>query len=195
MAGPLRGDHADVHACRWVDPTEVDVEAVGEHEQAAGLQVRRNLRVVDGLLCGVGHEDHDDVRLADGVGDVCDLEARLRGEGARLRARREPDDDPDARLVQVEGMGVALAAVADDRHGLPGERRRIRIVVVVHPRRHRLVASCMDPEPRDMTTAPVRTSSLMPNPRSSATSESTSASVPVASTMTASAEMSAIRPR
>ena len=74
----------------------------------------------------------------------------------------EPDDDVDARFVQVQGVGVALRPVADDRDGLPGEGRRIGVVVVVHLRRHRFTASSMDAEPRDMTTAPVRTSSLIP---------------------------------
>ena len=36
------------------------------------------------------------------------------------------------------------------------------VIVVVHPRSHRLIASSMDPEPRAITTAPVRTSSLIP---------------------------------
>ena len=57
----------------------------------------------------------------------------LVGERAALRARREPDDDVDARLVEVQGVGVALAAVADDRDGLAGQRRRVGVVVVVHP--------------------------------------------------------------
>jgi hypothetical protein len=34
--------------------------------------------------------------------------------------------------------------------------------VVVHPRGHLFTASSIDDDPRDMTTAPVRTSSLMP---------------------------------
>ena len=74
----------------------------------------------------------------------------------------QPDDDVHPGFVEVERVGVALAAVADDRHGLPGQGRRVGVVVVVHPRGHRLIASSMDPEPRAITTAPVRTNSLMP---------------------------------
>ena len=88
-----------------------------------------------------------DVGGLDGVGDVGDPQARPPRRAARLfEPGREPDDDVDARLVQVQGVGVALAAVADDRDGLPGERRRIGVVVVVHRRRHRLIASSMDPD-------------------------------------------------
>ncbi len=89
-------------------------------------------------------------------------EAGLLGDRAALRGRRQADDDVDARLVQVEGVGVALAAEPDDRHGLAGEGRRIRVGVVVHLRRHRFVASSIDCAPRDMTTVPVRTNSLIP---------------------------------
>ena len=42
-------------------------------------------------------------------------------------------------------MGVALAAVADDRDRLAGQRGGVRVAVVVHLRCHRLIASSMDP--------------------------------------------------
>ena len=103
-----------------------------------------------------------DVRRLDRVGDVGDPQAGLLGEGAALGPWREPDDDVDPALVQVQRVGMALAAIADDRDGLPGQGRGVRIVVVVHLRRHRLIASSMEPEPLAITTAPVRTNSLMP---------------------------------
>ena len=74
----------------------------------------------------------------------------------------EADDDVDAAVAQVQGVGVALAAVADDRDRLPVEGARIRVGVVVHPRCHSLSASSIEPAPRSITTAPVRTSSLIP---------------------------------
>ena len=82
--------------------------------------------------------------------------------GAALGARGEADDDVDAAVAQVQGVGVALAAVADDRDRLPVEGARIGVVVVVHPRCHSFSASSIEPAPRSMTTAPVRTSSLIP---------------------------------
>ena len=108
MAGALRRDHPDVDVAGRVDPPEVDVEAVGEHQQLAGAQVRRDLRVVDRLLGGVRDEDHDHVGGLDGVGDVGDAQPGLLGEGPALRSRRQPDDDVDARLVEVQGVGMAL---------------------------------------------------------------------------------------
>ena len=144
------------------DPPEPDVEAVGEHQQLPGPQVRRDLGVVDRLLGRVGDEDHDDVGLADGVGDVGDAQPGLLDEGPALRARSEPDHDVDPALAEVQGVGMALAAIADDRDRLPVEGLGIRVVVVVHPRRHLFIASSIDPAPLAITTAPVRTSSLMP---------------------------------
>ena len=41
-------------------------------------------------------------------------------------------------FVEVPGVGVALRAIADDRDRLPREGRGVRVVVVVHLRRHRL---------------------------------------------------------
>ena len=133
-----------------------------EHQQLAGPQVGLDLRVVDRLLGGVRDGDHDHVGGLDRVGDVLDPEARGLGEGAALGARGEADDDVDAAVAQVQGVGVALAAVADDRDRLPVEGARIRVGVVVHPRCHSLSASSIEPAPRSITTAPVRTSSLIP---------------------------------
>ena len=70
VAGALGRHHADVNIGRRIDPSEMDVEAVGKHQQLAGPQVRLDLGVVDRLLGCVGHEDHDDVRVAHGVGNV-----------------------------------------------------------------------------------------------------------------------------
>ena len=50
-------------------------------------------------------------------------QAGLGGQGAALGRLLEPDDDVDAGVVQVQRVGVALAAVADDGDGLAGQRR------------------------------------------------------------------------
>ena len=162
VAGALGGDHPDVDDAGWVDPSEMDVETMGEHQQVAGPQVRCDLVVVDALLGRVRDEDHDDVRGLDRIGDIGDPEARLGGQGAAPGPGRERHDDIDPGVVEVEGVGMALAAVADDRDRLAGEGRQICVVVVVHLGRHRLIASSIEPEPRAITTAPVRTNSLMP---------------------------------
>ena len=49
-----------------------------------------------------------DVGGLDGVRHVEDAQAGLLGMRPALGAGREPDDDIDPALVQVQGMGVAL---------------------------------------------------------------------------------------
>ena len=97
----LWGDHPDVDRRRRLDPGEPDVEAVGEHQQLAGPKVRLDLRVVDGLLGRIGDEDHDDVGRANRVGHAHDPQPGLLGKGPALRALGQPDDDVDARFVEV----------------------------------------------------------------------------------------------
>jgi hypothetical protein len=100
----------------------MDVEAVGEHDELAGSEVRSDVRVVDRLLAGIGDEDHHRVGGLDGIGHVGDAQARLLGERPALRARRKPDDHVHARLVEVQRMSVPLRPIADDRHRLSTER-------------------------------------------------------------------------
>ena len=107
---------------------------MGEHQELPGTQVRRDLGVVDGLLRRVRDEDHDDVGRLDRVGDIGDPQARLLGVGTALGPGGQPDDDVDPALVQVQRVRMPLAAIPDDRDRLPGQGRRVRIVVVVHLR-------------------------------------------------------------
>ncbi len=103
-----------------------------------------------------------DVGAAHGVGHVRDPQPGLLGDAPALEVGGEPDHDVDPRFAQVQRVRVALAPEPDDRDRLARERRGVRIRVVVHPRRHRFVASSMDCGPRDITTVPVRTISLIP---------------------------------
>ena len=75
MAGALGRDHAHVDVVGRHDAPEPDVEAVGEHQQLPGAQVRRDLGVVDRLLDRVRDRDHDDVGAFDGVRHVRDPQA------------------------------------------------------------------------------------------------------------------------
>ena len=95
-----------------------------------GVSLSLMLVAVDAALVLVGREDHDDVGPLGGVGDGLDLEALLLGLLGRLRAVLEGDDDLDARVAQVLGVGVALRAVADDRDLLALDERQVGVGVV-----------------------------------------------------------------
>ncbi len=92
VAGPLRGDHADVHAGGRLDLAEVDREAVGEHEQVAVGDAVGDLLVPDLRLLLVGQQDHHDVAAAGGVRHGEHLEAGGLGVGAAGGVGAEPDD-------------------------------------------------------------------------------------------------------
>ena len=77
-----------------------------------------------------GQEDHHEVAAAGGFGDVEDLEAVLFGLGAAGGIGPQADHDVDAGVLEVEGMRVALGAVAEDRDGLAVELAEVGVFVV-----------------------------------------------------------------
>ena len=114
MAGGLGRDQRDVDAGGRRDGAEADVEAVREHQGLAGGEVGLDVGVVDlggGL---VGREVHDDVGPLADLGDGVDDEAGFAGALGVGRVGAEADADIDAGVLEVEGVGVALRAVADD---------------------------------------------------------------------------------
>jgi hypothetical protein len=141
VAGALRGDHRDIDAGGRIDELVVDVEAVGEHDHVALFQVRLDRLFVDGALQLVGHDDHDDVGFFGGVGDAEDAQAARLGLGLALAPLGQPDTHIDAAVLQVERVGVPLAAVADDGHFLALKLGEIGVFVVVDRRGHSLPSS------------------------------------------------------
>ena len=115
VARPLRRDHDHVVARRRLDAPVMDVEPVGEEQCGARSQVRRDVGLVDRGLDLVRKQKRDDLGAGGRLGDRADGEPRFLGGSPRAAALPEPDLDLDARVVQVQGMCVALAAVADDR--------------------------------------------------------------------------------
>ena len=130
VAGALGRDHADVDAGRRHDLLEVDREAVGEEQQVARRDPVGDLGLPDLGLLLVGQQDHHDVAAAGGFGDVEHLEAGRLGLGAAGGVRAQADDDVDAGVLQVEGVGVALGAVAEDGDGLALEQGEVGVLVV-----------------------------------------------------------------
>jgi hypothetical protein len=130
VARRLRGHQRHVHAGRRDDLVVVDVEAVGEHQRVARLQVRGDAGLVDRLLRGVGQQDHHDLRGLGRLGHRQHLEPRGLRLLPRAAALVEPDDHLDAALLEVERVRVALAAVADDGDLLALECAEVRVLVI-----------------------------------------------------------------
>src|SRR6266511_5722295 len=195
VARALRRDEEDVHVGGGADLVVVDVEAVGEEERLPLRHVRRDLRVVDPLLGLVRDEDHDDIGLLRRVRDGEDAEPRALRLRLLLCPRAQPDAHDDAVVAEVQGVGVALRAVADDRDLPLLEQVEVRILVVVD-RRHALLFSHLRfgganvLKPRSSAMRPERHSSWMPKKRSRSSSASSLPAVPLASTTRASGETS-----
>jgi hypothetical protein len=120
---------------RRLDLAVVDGEAVREHQEVAGAEIRLYGFAEQRGLAHVRREHDDDVRLPDGVGHVEDAQAvplRLR---PGLAAGVEADPDVDAGVAKVLRVGVPLAAVSDDRDPVLEAARTVLVVVDpdVHP--------------------------------------------------------------
>jgi hypothetical protein len=58
----------------------------------------------------------------------------------------QPDDDVDAGIAKIEGMGVTLTAVTDDGHRLALERVESCVALVIDLRGH-ATSPLFDPAP------------------------------------------------
>ncbi|KAF5038975.1 hypothetical protein DSECCO2_548680 [anaerobic digester metagenome] len=131
MAWALGRDHGHVHVGRGHDLLVVDVEAVGEHEHLAGLEVGQDVFFVQRLLGLVRDQDHDDVGRGRRLGGGHGGEAVFLGQLPVGAAGTLADDHLDAGIAQVLGVGMALAAVADDGLGFVGQEGEVGVLVVI----------------------------------------------------------------
>ena len=131
MAGGLGRGHADVDVLGGDDGLVVNVEAVGEHEQLAGGQVGADLLGVELGLALVGGEDHHHVGPFGDLGGRADFQAGLLRLADGLGGRLQADLHLDAGILEVESVGVALGAVADDGYLLGLNQGQVGILIVV----------------------------------------------------------------
>ena len=132
VARALGRDQRHVDVRRRHDLAVVDREPVAEHQQLPGAIPSLT---PDSQTCAVelvGDEHHHDVALAGGVGGLDHAQPVLLGLGDAAELGPQPDDDDDAGVLEVQRVGVALGAVADDRDGLAVEQCEVSVVVVEH---------------------------------------------------------------
>ena len=97
------------------------------------FRIRRNplwLLVLLGLL-GVGDQDHDHVRDACRIGYRGDDQTGGLSLRLRFAVRRQTNDDIDAAIFKIEGVGVALAPITDNGDRLAVKQREIGILVII----------------------------------------------------------------
>ena len=95
------------------------------------LEVRADLVGVELGRGLIGDENHDDVGPLGGFGDGGDFKAGLLRLGDGLGVGGEADFDLDAGVLEVESVGVALGAVADDGYFLRLDEGEVGIVIVI----------------------------------------------------------------
>ncbi len=124
----------------------MDRESVPEEEEIA-----RGDAVLDAVLPDlavelVGYQHHDHLALAGGVGGLHDAQAVSFGLGHARGLGPQADEHRNAGVLQIQGVGMALRAVADDGHGLAFELLEVCIVVVEHDARgYNALAGSDDP--------------------------------------------------
>ena len=89
---------------------------MGESEGTAGLQVRADFGLVDIGLFFIGDEDHRDIGFGNSFCHGFDFETCSAGHIDGFAALVQADDDIDTAFLQIQRMGMALAAVTDDGH-------------------------------------------------------------------------------
>ena len=103
-----------------------------EEQPRPRLEVRLDVLGVDVPLHLVRREDDDEIGLLHRVADREHAQPFGLGLGSGRAALGEPDPHVDAGVAQVEGVGVALAPVADDGDLLALDDRQVGVVVVQH---------------------------------------------------------------
>jgi hypothetical protein len=116
MAWPLGRDHDYIQIGARHHPAEVNIEAVGEGQRRAFLQLRFDLLVNLALML-VGGQNHHHIGRRCRVLDRLDRQAGFLGFDRRRGIGAQADDDVDAGIAQIERVGVALRAVADNGDG------------------------------------------------------------------------------
>ena len=119
--------------------------AVGESQGLALGHVGSNLLVVDVGAQLIGHQHHHHVA---GLGslfhfhhlEVGVIGGKLSGLGPVAGTLPQAHHNVDAALGQVLGVGVALAAEADDGNGLAVQHTQVAVAVVILFDRHNSIS-------------------------------------------------------
>ncbi len=132
VAGALGGHHDDVHALFRLDQAEMDVEAMGKGDGCTGADVVMDVFAIGLGLQLVGHGEHDQVAPGRRLGNVHHGQPLGLGllRGFRSFAQRH-DDVLRPRIAQVEGMGMALAAIAENGNLLVLDQVDVAVTIVI----------------------------------------------------------------
>ena len=104
---------------------------MGEQEEGALLDVIDN-SLVHRFLHHVRRQEHDNGGTLDRIIRLHDGQSVGFGLGPAGASLAQSDDNVESRVLEVEGMRPALAAVAENRDLAVAENRRIYICFQIH---------------------------------------------------------------
>lgn len=105
---------------------------MGENERRTLLQVLFERVLVERALAFIRRQNHHDIGPGGCVGGVHDLEASAFCLGNSRRLRTQTDDHiGHAAVLQVVGMGMALAAITDNGNFLALDQAQITVTIVI----------------------------------------------------------------
>ena len=133
MAWAFRRDHEHVDVGARLDQVEMDVQAMRERQRGAGAHVGSQMLAVQVALAFIGGQHHHHIGPFGGGGRVHDFNASALGlgNGGRARAQRHGQLF-HAAVLQVQRMGVALAAIADNGDFFALDEVNVGILVIVN---------------------------------------------------------------
>ena len=114
----------------------MDVEAVGEREGVASLQMIFDVLLVDLRLRLVRREDHNEIGFLGSGVHVDNLKASLASLLSGLGTLAQADAHVAAGIHEVERMGMPLRAIADDGDLLALDDLRIDVLFVIDCHSH-----------------------------------------------------------
>ena len=132
MAGAFGGDHEHIDIFWRHDGFEMDVEAVGCAQGFAGLEIWRDGFVVNFGLHFIGKGDDDQIAGLHGFFDADWIKTFFDGQPAVGAIFAIGDDDFDAGIAKVLGVGVALRTEADHGDGFAAKSVEGGILFVDH---------------------------------------------------------------
>ena len=136
VARALGSTHDDVNVLGSLDVAIVDIEAMRESERIASMQVRGNVLLVNLGLQLVGNKNHDDVSFLGSLVLEHDLQASFFSLSPALGAFAQANANVDARVHEVERMGMALRAITNNRNLLTLDDFGVHVIFVIDSNSH-----------------------------------------------------------
>ncbi len=128
----MGASHKHVDAGGRNDLLVADIEAMGKGQGLALGHVGSDILLVDLGLNLIVDQDHNNVSPLSGLGNGLDRQSGLLSLSAALGTLTQADAHVAAGILQVQGMGMSLRAVADDSDLLTVQVVQVAVLLIIH---------------------------------------------------------------